>query len=192
MSENRIKTGWPVVTLMMAAAALLIQFSGNAAWVLVFDRASILHGEVWRLWTGNVVHFRVNHLLWNLAVFVPAGIWIERLEPRQARTLLIGTPLLIGLAVLLLDPSLQRYAGLSGAASGLLVLLALRQLEGGGSARWIWWTVLLLVVVKVTVELVGERAIFAQFDDMAIRVVPLAHVVGILAAVAIHFIRRRK
>ena len=41
----------------------------NFATLLEYDRAAILHGEVWRLVTGHFVHWSVGHLAWDLLAF---------------------------------------------------------------------------------------------------------------------------
>src|SRR4051812_25687175 len=75
-SGNDFKTcGSKEVGRAKAFAALLIfplAFAihlapGFKAW-LIYDRAAILHGELWRLWTGHLVHFSNSHLLLDASV----------------------------------------------------------------------------------------------------------------------------
>lgn len=179
----------PWATLLVAALAL-----GVAAWrgpfaetQLVYERAAVLQGEWWRLWTGHLVHFGASHLFWNLAVLVPAGAWAERLSPARTRGLLLFAPGLIGAALVVLDPTLVRYAGLSGLAAALLAWLAITQLAAGTADRWFWRSVLALLAAKIGLELLAERPAFARFSVPGVHAVPIAHVAGVACAVALYF-----
>jgi hypothetical protein len=85
------------------------------------------------------------------------------------------------------DPALARYGGLSGVATGLVVLLALDRLwTGGREPRWVWLAVLGLVAAKQLVEAVAGAEVFVQFGP-GVRPVPLAHLAGTFAALGVFF-----
>jgi rhomboid family GlyGly-CTERM serine protease len=177
-----IGPAFPWMTLAMAlvsTAALLFEpVSGG----LIYDRPLIFKGQLWRLWSAHVVHFGLSHFTWNLAVFLPSGIWLERLWPATTRWFYLLSPLIISAALLLLDPTLTRYAGLSGIATGMLMLLACLQLgRRKEEPAWFWVSVLALVGIKMGVELFTRAPVFVSgFGD--IRTVPLAHIFGIISA----------
>lgn len=168
----------PWATLLLAAAAVLALWPA-AQPSLVFDRTAILHGEIWRLYSGNLTHFGVNHLAWNLAVLLVAGSWVERLRPWRAGGFLLTAPAVIGLALLLFRPGLEFYAGLSGVTTGAVVLLALMQGSEPGIGRWLGVGLLLLVAIKLAAEWVGGGAVFAHFAGTSVRVEPAAHLAGL-------------
>jgi len=172
------------MTLLLAAVAGAAMISEPVARVLIYDRALIFRGEYWRVWTGHVVHFGASHFIWNLAVFVPSGWWLERLWPKTTRWYYLVSPLIISAAMLAFDPALGRYAGLSGLATGMLVLLAALQLgRRAEEPAWFWISVLLLVAIKIGVELFTGAPVFVSgFGD--IRTVPLAHIFGVACAIA--------
>ena len=89
--------------------------------------------------------------------------------------------------MLLLEPDLARYGGLSGLGAGLIVLLALRQRSTPTESRGLWNAVLGLVALKVGLEAWTGAPLLAE----GIRSVPLAHVAGIACAVTAHLLRRR-
>jgi len=163
-----------------AGAALLFEPVSRS---LIYDRTLIFHGELWRVWTGHVVHFGTSHFIWNLAVFVPSGWWLERLWPGTTRWYYLISPLMISASMLAWDPSLGRYAGLSGLATGMLVLLASLQLgRRAEEPAWFWISVLILVAIKIGVELFTGAPVFVSgFGD--IRTVPLAHLSGVVCAI---------
>lgn len=172
------RRAFPWMTLVMALlAGLALRFESVHAG-LIYDRKLIFNGELWRTWSGHVVHFGSSHFIWNLAVFVPAGICLERLWPALTRWFYVLCPLVISIVLLVLDPSLDRYAGLSGLATGMLVLLAGLQLgRRREEPAWFWVSVLVLVAVKIGIELfTGAPLLVTGFGH--IRTVPLAHIFG--------------
>lgn len=169
---------WPWATVVIAAAALVTFGFVPLADALIYDRSLIFSGQIWRTWTGHIVHFGSSHLLWDLAVFFPAGCWVERLNPRCARWLYLLGPIIISAVLLACDPTLERYAGLSGLAMGTLVLLAIIQLTNKNESPWLWAGVLLLAAAKIVLELRQGAPLFVG-DFAHIRNVPLAHLSGI-------------
>lgn len=89
--------------------------------VLACDRSAVLAGEIWRLWSGHLVHFSPAHLLLDVTVLAVAGAVAEReLGSRFVlAALAFGMPVLAAL-LLLAEPSLAEYRG----CSGIAVLLA--------------------------------------------------------------------
>jgi rhomboid family GlyGly-CTERM serine protease len=178
---------FPWATAAIAIVAVLACGVPSFADALIYDRAAVLRGQVWRLWTGHGVHFSLAHLLWNLALFGFVGSWLERVAPAATRWFYLVMPALIAGLLLVLDPSLSRYAGLSGLGAGLTVLLALRQWRLPTESRIIWTAVLGLVALKVAIEWVTGVPLLTE----GIRSVPLAHAAGILGAVAWFALERR-
>lgn len=198
----------PIASAVVIALALIVAAAPALAPTLLYERAAILRGEYWRLWTGHLVHFGAGHLGWNLAVFAVAAVWSERLAPGRTRVLLALAPGVIGLALYGLEPRLALYAGLSGVATAVLTFLAYTQLArlagltpaivpptaadaapASPSDRWFWRAVLALVLVKTAAEFAVEQPFFARFAPAGVRAVPLAHLIGILVATVVH--RRR-
>ncbi len=121
------------------------------------------------------------------------GCWLESLAPRLARGFLLSAPVIVGAALLALDPELKIYAGLSGVATGAVTLLALILVQGSRGDRSIGIVSLALVSIKTITEFAGGTPWFAQFSDASIRPVPLAHLAGIVwACVFASIIHRRE
>lgn len=146
--------------------------------IFIYDRAMIMHGQIWRGWTGHLVHYSASHLLWNLAVFVAAGCWLEYIRPWSARWFYLLCPPVIAAALLIAEPTLEYYAGLSGVATGVLVFLGCVQLsENNAEPTWFWVAVFGLVVVKIALETVTHAPLLVS-EPPSFRVVPLAHISG--------------
>jgi rhomboid family GlyGly-CTERM serine protease len=173
------RSAFPWATLAVALLAGTALAIAGLSGLFVYDRALILQGQLWRAWTGHVVHYGPSHLFWNLAVFLPAGCWLERLWPCRTRWFYAVCPPVISAVLLLAEPDLGRYAGLSGVATGMLVLLAGLQLRRGkDEPAWFWWAVLALVAGKIVLELTTGAPLIVSYAG-SVRSVPLAHLGGL-------------
>lgn len=180
----------PWATLAGLALAALTAVWPVAAAALIYDRTAILAGEVWRGATGHFVHFGASHLAWDVLVTLLAGAWVESLAPRRARWYWATAPLVIGAVLLAGDPALERFGGLSGVATGLVVLLATELGRRPGRDRAFAFLLSLLVLAKLAAELGGWGGL-AKFDDPAVQSVPLAHLAGVAWAGVVALVRRR-
>ena len=64
------------------------------AW-LVYDRTALVHGELWRLWTGHLVHFSNSHLLLDTFVSAIVLLSLSRFAKRDRVWLLVFFPPLL-------------------------------------------------------------------------------------------------
>ncbi|HHJ16012.1 MAG TPA: rhombosortase [Gammaproteobacteria bacterium] len=116
--------------------ALLLQAAGPAvAQALRYQREAILHGEIWRLLTGQLLHLGWSHLLLNLVALALITALFGRLfRPGVWAWIYAGSFLATTLGLLLLQPGLQWYVGLSGALHGLFAagaVVSIRRRESG-------------------------------------------------------------
>ncbi len=125
-------------------------------------------------------------------MFLPAGIWLEWLNPSALRWTLVLSPLVIGLALLAFDPSLATYAGISGVASAVLVALAVHGLRTSPRVRFWWWAVLLFFAAKVAFESRTAQPLNSELAAQGVRSVSLAHLVGALIGVTTILAAKRR
>jgi rhomboid family GlyGly-CTERM serine protease len=163
-----------------AVAAFLIP--GAARW-LEYDRAAIAGGEVWRLLTAHFAHWSAEHLAWDVIAFLVLGVMCEREGRARFLACVGGAALAVSLAVWWAMPELDRYRGLSGLDSALLVLLAVSLMRHGDTRRLLagaWGLVAFLA--KLVWEGATGGALFVH--DPGLAAVPLAHLVGALVGFA--------
>ena len=146
----------------------------------------------WRVPTVTAWQILVSEfMLQQTPVARVAPIWLEWVAPRLARWFFLLAPAVISIALYVREPAMEWYAGLSGMDVGVLVLLALWQLRPETEEpRWFWIGVLLLVALKVFIEATSGRSLAAEFAPGA-RVVPLAHVGGVVCALVAFVAARR-
>lgn len=172
----------PVLTLSLAGAAALVYIAGPLNATLVYDRVAIGQGELWRLVTGQLVHFSTAHLVYNLVALLVAGAIVEVRRDGRAAVLLPMAAVAIGVTLYLGDPSLRFYGGLSGLVTATVVYLCLYGLRDAGAWRWICAFVLVGVAAKLAVELLLQGSLVPHPAPREFALVPLSHVAGAVTA----------
>lgn len=139
------------LTLGMTALALA---SSATTPLLRFDRDALQAGEYWRLLTGHLVHLGGSHLTLNLAgLALIWGLIGAYLSTSAWLVTMTGSALGISLGLLLFDPELRWYVGLSGVLHTMLVSGALVMLRSSRHAgRREGYALLALVWLKVIWE----------------------------------------
>jgi rhomboid family GlyGly-CTERM serine protease len=101
---------------------------------LSWERSAILGGQWWRLWTGHLVHFGLQHALLDAIVLFAGASLLERERGtrRLLRQLLLAAPL-IALGLLAV-PGLEEYRGASGLAATVALAAGIALWPGAG--RW--------------------------------------------------------
>lgn len=167
---------------MIGVFALITFIFQQLSQLLIYDRAAIIQGEHWRLLTGNLVHFSIPHLLYNLIAFLIIGTMIELRGYRFFPVLCLSSALLIGITLFLLEPELNLYAGLSGVVSAAVTYLCLHGVREQGIWRWLCAATLAGLTVKTVIELGLGSSFILSFSEENFVPVPLSHLVGIVAA----------
>ena len=119
------------LSLSLAGFILLLGlFPSATEELLQFDRTRIAAGEWWRLYTGQLVHYGIYHLLMNLAALLLCGyIFLSNVSLKTYFSLLMVTATFVGLGIYWYNPELSFYAGLSGALHGLIMFGLLSTLK---------------------------------------------------------------
>ncbi len=94
-----------------AAVALLATVASALPSLFELDRAAVVHGEIWRLWTGHLVHASRDHLIFDVGAaclfFIALG------QPARAAFHFAWLAPAIGFVLLAALPGLDVYYGLS-------------------------------------------------------------------------------
>jgi len=179
-------------TLGLCLALVALNFGvmpGAPAWAgslvsaLQFDRSAILGGEIWRLITGNFVHWSPEHFALDVSVFLVVGCLYEPIIRRIYPWLMLAAAGTVGVVLFVFQPELTIYRGLSGvdsgqfaAALGIECFLAWRQ-----SRRWLWVSpAAAIFVLKILYECGTGQLFFGteSLGDIG-RPVPLSHAAGV-------------
>jgi rhomboid family GlyGly-CTERM serine protease len=172
----------PILTLLMVGGALAVALFPRCAPWLVYDRAAILSGEVWRMFTGHWVHFSLRHLVYDVAPLGIAGWIIETRGTPGFGWFCALAPWAISAVLLVFEPQLRFCAGLSGLATATVVLAALGGLSDPAPWRWICGAAMLAFAAKTGFELATGRAVLDTLDGLPVMVSVTSHIAGAGAA----------
>lgn len=175
---------FPVITALLLVAAVVIYGIADSNHWFIYDRNRVLDGELWRIGTGHLVHFSWEHLAFNLGVFVLTGCFLEHRLGIWYGWLLALSALASGLYFLLFLPDMAQYGGLSGLVTANVVCLSLLEIQHNKKTRLFWTAILLLVVAKIAYEILVKATIFVSTVDARFEVVPSAHLIGAVVAIA--------
>lgn len=178
----------PWRTLGLISAALSAQCLPGAVDLMVYDRAAVAGGELWRLVTGNLVHFSAAHLLNNLAVLAPAVWLVESRYRRDATLLFLVAATIIGLALLIGEPRILQFGGASGISLAFLVYGGLRGLHEDHRWRFFCMALLAILGAKFAAESAGWQIYDWQANGDFVPVM-LSHVAGAAAGAAVYLWR---
>lgn len=171
-----------VVLLGFSSPILLVQAGGEQFYVsLRYDRAAVLNGEWWRLFTAHLVHLGWAHCLLNLMGLALCVMFASGFRSLRAWAgALTVLPLGIGLLLLLVSPEVADYAGLSGVLYGLFILALAPAARRGDALAWI---ALVVVSARIGWQMLDASgtAKSALFDGY---VVAPGHLYGAISATA--------
>jgi rhomboid family GlyGly-CTERM serine protease len=176
----------PVLTLLLVGTAVVIaQCPALSSW-LIYDRSAILSGQIWRMFTGHWVHFSTSHLVYDSVALGIAGWMIETQKLRNFGWLCLLAPWFISSALLVFEPQMQWFGGLSALATTAVAYLALCGLHDSADWRWVCLALLLGIVGKIAFEITTGRMMFVSGANNSITVCTSSHVAGVLIALVFY------
>ena len=172
----------PVITTLMVGSGVVIALFPSWSFWLIYDRSAILSGELWRMFTGHWIHFSPSHLVYDLLALGVAGWIIETQKLPYFGWLCLLTPWLISSVLLLSEPQMQRFGGLSALATTAIVYLALFGLHDAPPWRWVCLAALLGIAGKICFEMTTGRMLFATTGNVPVTVSVTSHISGVMVA----------
>ena len=145
----RWQSWWPILVIVVPCT--LLNLGGETVRrLLEYDRADILRGQWWRVFTGNFVHLGWSHLAEDMAGYTLLYLLLQEVLPAWRVPLLVVLGALgVGIGLLLADPHLSWYLGISGALNALWIAGAMRLMR---QRDWVGWVLAVFLVAKLTYE----------------------------------------
>lgn len=120
-----------IIALLSIIAFIGEYFLGDSfTQTLVYQRQLITHGEVWRVFTGHILHTNGYHLLLNLAALLMLWALHGRFYSIKNYTaLFLFCSITTSVGLYYFEPTLRQYVGLSGVLHGIFVFGALMDIK---------------------------------------------------------------
>lgn len=129
---------------LVLISTLLALAADSTTELLRYQAADVKAGEIWRLLSANLVHLGWGHTLMNLlGLGLIWGLFWNCFSQRQWLIITLVSGLSVSLGLLVLNPNLVWYVGLSGVLHGLFVAGALGAIRRGDRRE----TILLAAIV---------------------------------------------
>jgi rhomboid family GlyGly-CTERM serine protease len=169
------------VTLAVGALCLLAAIAGEPlASSLAWERGAILHGELWRLWSGHLVHYSLSHGAADALAFCAMGMLAEPLAgSRRFLFVLLGGAAAISLGLLVFVADLDAYRGASGLAMLAAALAGVLVWRRQPAARWLIGASGLALAAKLLGDAGGHALTLASLPA-GVAVSWQAHLIGAL------------
>jgi len=180
------------VSLVLSFLVVLCYVIPPLAPALQFEQTAVAHGEFWRVVTCHLTHWNLDHLFWDLSMFLVLGMMIEIEDRRRLLLCLAMSAISIPLLVWVVNPGVPTYRGLSGIDSALFILLMTQILrENWQQSRPVWAGAAALgmlgLLAKTIYEVQTGGTLFVDHEAAGMIPLPVAHlaggVAGFLAAV---------
>ena len=129
--------------LLLILLCAILQWSGAVS-ELRYDRQLIASGQWYRVISANFVHLNNSHLLMNvLGVVMVMVFFSNHLKKRQWIGLIVVSSLFVSIGLMLFNPEIHRYVGLSGVLHGLFIAGAMAEIKRFPLSGWLLLAVLL-------------------------------------------------
>ncbi|WP_455200495.1 rhombosortase [Kaarinaea lacus] len=163
-------------------------FGSDVTLWLRYDRNAILSGEIWRIFTGHLAHLTWTHLFMNLlGLALVWGLFDRHLPAKRWLHATLFAGFGISLLLMVVDPHLRWYVGLSGVLHGMFIVGCLYDMKTG---RWDSKLLLALIIAKLLWEqLVGPLP--GSEKTAGGSVVVDAHLFGAFMGLITYFVFRR-
>lgn len=182
----------PVFTLLLCAAAAIVFLVPALQSALIYDRAAIADGAWWRLVTGNLVHYSLSHLLFDVAAVLIAGAFIEARGYRGYPGLCFLVAAATGIVLYVGVPQMAYYGGLSAVATASVVYLCLHGLREERAWRRLCLGVLAVMIGKIGIELAFGTSVMVYLSAQSFTPMPISHAVGAASAVLVYLSLRNR
>jgi len=182
----RVDFPWTLLLAGLAIAATMAHLQdevigSSLAEPLLGLAQPILEGEVWRLATGALVHGSVGHLARDVAVLVGLGLVYERQLGRRWPLLLLAGLVVPSAVLVVSEPELHAFYGLSGATYTLIAAVLVHELRAAGRPSWPLLAFAALAALKLVHEGLSGELLLPLDLGAGNRAAPLGHLVGALA-----------
>ena len=139
------------------------------------------------MFTGHWVHFSTSHLVYDSLVLGIAGWIIETQKLPNFGWLCLLAPGFISGVLLVMEPQMEWFGGLSALATTAVVYLAIFGVRSKGLWRWACRSAFLGLAGKIILELTTQRMLLVTTVNHSVAVSTVSHIAGGWIALLFYF-----
>lgn len=175
--------------LLLIIAILFSLLSTENATLLRYEYSAISDGEIWRIFSGHLIHYSLTHLLLNLSALIVIWIIVHQfLDTKRWWYLFFISAFGISASLYLFMSDLQWYVGLSGVLHSIVTVGSIAAVLQG---RKEFIILLVMIGFKLTFEqlyIPVTSEIFTLEGDVIVN----AHFYGVLMGIISALIFKNK
>ena len=182
--------------ILLGLIAIALYFIPTANEILEYNRNLILiNHQYYRIITGHFVHFSVEHLFWDVSMYIVLGtICCHKNWKLFVQASIIST-VTISVELLLIETQFTHYRGLSGIDTALYSIIILDSIYKNFQDKYYLqsfssFTLGGLLISKITYEFISNKAIFANSTSFV--PLPSAHFIGLLIGIILCYKKYKK
>ena len=176
------------VLLLLALICFTAIFSEWAGAILEYQRPAIFAGQYYRLLTAHLVHTNFNHALMNLVgLLLIWSIAFRYISLRDWWLTLLLSAVVVSVGLVLFNPDIQWYRGLSGVLHGLLFVVILKARQLPGILKFV---ALLGLVIKIVLEQT-QTGLWQSEQLIGAVVIVDAHLYGLIGGLVSYVVIRQ-
>ncbi len=169
------------ITLGLAFVAVLVFLVPGTEQVIEFQANASPFAQIFQALGCHFAHWSLDHLIWDLLMFVIMGVICERRNPLRYSIVLASSALAIPWMVMWFAPEVSSYRGLSGIDTALFGMGIWYLIDGSLREKNRLWTAIFSIVflgmfAKIGYEYLVGGTLFVDNENFI--AVPLAHLVG--------------
>ena len=169
------------ITISIAVLTVVAFLIPPVASLFEFSTVNSLVSQIPQVFGCHLLHWSLDHLSWDLFMFVLVGSLCERRGQIDFSLALLLSSMLIPVCVANFAPSVTSYRGLSGVDTALFSFAALVFMndswqEKNWNAVWIYGILFVGMLGKIAFECACGGTLFVDSDTFS--PVPIAHIVG--------------
>ncbi len=171
---------WINNAIILTLCLLVFIFQAESHQWLAYYHSDIEKGQWWRLLTTHICHTNGYHLILNgIGLAVVSALFLETFKKISLLVASLFSALFISICLLLLEPDLQWYVGLSGVLHALFAIGVCDELKKADK-----WGIILAVgfLVKIAFEQFNGPSLLTE-SLIAATVLVNAHLYGAIAGV---------
>lgn len=170
-----------MLAISIAVITSIIQLFGLGNY-LRYERIAIINGAIWRVVTGQLVHWNWSHLIMNLAALALILVINNNIKLKINWSRITFICLIsVGLGLFIFNPEVAWYVGLSGLihgwfAAGIIILFQ----QGHNKTIWL----LLILIIKLIYEK-WQMPLTGSLISTDVIIISAAHWYGALSGLVI-------
>ncbi len=172
-----------LLTLVIILLSAWVSLSPTLSTLLIFDRQALMQGEIWRIWTGHLVHFSIRHFIYDALTLGIASFLLDKSSISSIAKFYFYLAVTISVSLFILKPNMAYYGGLSGIACGALYYGALIGIKAPQPLKVISLLIIIFIPIKIMIEVYYNSSFLPYESNHTFIPMQTSHIMACIIAI---------